>query len=157
MNRFFVYRPVFAWVLALFVVLFGGIALALLPVEQYPDVAPPSLTISAVYSGADAHTLDRTVTSIIEDEMNGVDNFLYMSSQSRSNGTAQITVTLRPGTNLDVALSQVQDRLSRVEPRLPLEVRQVGVSVTKASSGFLMLVALQSTDGSQSAVELGNF
>ncbi|MCP3726295.1 multidrug efflux RND transporter permease subunit [Paraburkholderia sp. CNPSo 3272] len=157
MNRFFVYRPVFAWVVALFVTLFGALALMLLPVEQYPDVAPPSLTISAVYSGADANTLDRTVTSIIEDEMNGVDNFLYMSSQSRSNGTAQITVTLRPGTNLDVALSQVQDRLSRVEPRLPLEVRQVGVSVTKASSGFLMLVALQSADGSIPAVELGNF
>ncbi|PYE24271.1 multidrug efflux pump [Paraburkholderia silvatlantica] len=157
MNRFFVYRPVFAWVVALFVTLFGALALMLLPVEQYPDVAPPSLSISAVYSGADANTLDRTVTSIIEDEMNGVDNFLYMSSQSRSNGTAQITLTLRPGTNLDVALSQVQDRLSRVEPRLPLEVRQVGVSVTKASSGFLMLVALQSADGSIPAVELGNF
>ncbi|MCP3711847.1 multidrug efflux RND transporter permease subunit [Paraburkholderia sp. CNPSo 3274] len=157
MNRFFVYRPVFAWVVALFITLFGALALMLLPVEQYPDVAPPSLTISAVYSGADANTLDRTVTSIIEDEMNGVENFLYMSSQSRSNGTAQITVTLRPGTNLDVALSQVQDRLSRVEPRLPLEVRQVGVSVTKASSGFLMLIALQSADGSIPAVELGNF
>ncbi|RAR57936.1 multidrug efflux pump [Paraburkholderia unamae] len=157
MNRFFVHRPVFAWVVALFVTLFGGLALMLLPVEQYPDVAPPSLTVSAVYSGADANTLDRTVTSIIENEMNGVDNFLYMSSQSRSNGTAQVTVTLRPGTNLDVALSQVQDRVSRVEPRLPLEVRQVGVSVTKASSGFLMLVALQSADGSIPAVELGNF
>ncbi|MEM5329332.1 multidrug efflux RND transporter permease subunit [Paraburkholderia sp. JHI2823] len=157
MKQFFVYRPVFAWVVALFIALFGGLALMLLPVEQYPDVAPPSLTISAVYSGADAQTLDRTVTSIIENEMNGVDNFLYMSSQSRSNGTAQITVTLRPGTNLDVALSQVQDRLSRVEPRLPLEVRQIGVRVTKASSGFLMLVALQSADGSIPAVELGNF
>ncbi|WP_321911970.1 MULTISPECIES: multidrug efflux RND transporter permease subunit [unclassified Paraburkholderia] len=157
MNRFFVYRPVFAWVVALFIALFGGLALMLLPVEQYPDVAPPSLTISAAYSGADAQTLDRTVTSIIEDEMNGVENFLYMSSQSRSNGTAQITVTLRPGTNLDVALSQVQDRLSRVEPRLPLEVRQVGVTVTKASSGFLMLIALQSADASIPAVELGNF
>ena len=157
MKRFFVYRPVFAWVVALFIVLFGAIALLLLPVEQYPDVAPPSLTVSAVYSGADAQTLDRTVTSLIENEMNGVDNFLYMSSTSRSNGTAQITVTLKPGTNLDVALSQVQDRVSRVEPRLPLEVRQVGVTVTKASSGFLMLIALQSVDGSKTAVELGNF
>ncbi|HEY4802766.1 MAG TPA: efflux RND transporter permease subunit, partial [Paraburkholderia sp.] len=83
MKQFFVYRPVFAWVVALFIALFGGLALLLLPVEQYPDVAPPSLTISAVFSGADAQTLDRTVTSIIEDEMNGVDNFLYMSSQSR--------------------------------------------------------------------------
>ena len=127
MNRFFVSRPVFAWVIALFTVLFGVLAVALLPVEQYPDVAPPSLSISASFSGADARTLERTVTSIIEDEMNGIENFLYMSSVSRSNGTAQITVMLKPGTNLDIARTQVQDRLSRVEPRLPLEVRQLGV------------------------------
>ncbi|WP_018438027.1 multidrug efflux RND transporter permease subunit [Paraburkholderia atlantica] len=157
MNRFFVARPVFAWVIALFIVLFGAIALALLPVEQYPDVAPPSLSITAVYSGADASTLERTVTSIVEDEMNGIDNFLYMSSVSRSNGTMQITVVLKPGTDLDVARSQVQDRLSRVEPRLPLEVRQVGVRVTKASSGFLMLLALQATDNGTSATAMGNF
>src|SRR5437879_1631838 len=144
MNRFFVYRPVFAWVIALFTALFGFIAILLLPVEQFPDVAPPSLNVSAVFNGADAQTLDRTVTSIIENEMNGIENFLYMSAISRSNGTAQITVTLRPGTDLDVARTQLQDRLSRVEPRLPLEVRQMGVTVTKSSSGFLMLVALQS-------------
>ncbi|TDN63444.1 multidrug efflux RND transporter permease subunit [Paraburkholderia sp. BL10I2N1] len=157
MNRFFVYRPVFAWVIALFMVLFGIVALLLLPVEQYPDVAPPALTVQASFSGADAQTLDRTVTSIIEDEMNGIENFLYMSSTSRANGTAQITVTLKPGTNLDIARTQVQDRLSRVEPRLPQEVRQLGISVTKASSGFLMLIALQSTDGATDAVEMGNF
>ncbi|MCC8396897.1 multidrug efflux RND transporter permease subunit [Paraburkholderia sp. MMS20-SJTR3] len=157
MNRFFVARPVFAWVIALFTVLFGGIALALLPVEQYPDVAPPSLSITAAFSGADARTLERTVTSIIEDEMNGIENFLYMSSTSRSNGTMQITVVLKPGTNLDIARTQVQDRLARVEPRLPLEVRQVGVRVTKASSGFLMLIALQAIDGATSAVAMGNF
>jgi multidrug efflux pump len=157
MNRFFVVRPVFAWVIALFIVLFGAIALALLPVEQYPDVAPPSLSITAVYSGADASTLERSVTSIVEDEMNGIENFLYMSSVSRSNGTMQITVVLKPGTNLDIARTQVQDRLSRVEPRLPLEVRQVGVRVTKASAGFLMLLALQATDGTTSATAMGNF
>ncbi|CAD6528401.1 multidrug efflux RND transporter permease subunit [Paraburkholderia metrosideri] len=157
MNRFFVARPVFAWVIALFTVLFGGLAVALLPVEQYPDVAPPSLNISASFSGADAQTLERSVTSIIEDEMNGIENFLYMSSISRSNGTAQITVVLKPGTNLDIARTQVQDRLSRVEPRLPLEVRQLGVTVTKASTGFLMLLALQTTDGATNAVAMGNF
>ncbi|MBB5446674.1 MULTISPECIES: multidrug efflux RND transporter permease subunit [unclassified Paraburkholderia] len=157
MNRFFVARPVFAWVIALFIVLFGTIALTLLPVEQYPDVAPPSLSITAAFSGADASTLERTVTSIVEDEMNGIENFLYMSSVSRSNGTMQITVVLKPGTDLDIARTQVQDRLSRVEPRLPLEVRQVGVRVTKASSGFLMLLALQATDGTTSAVAMGNF
>ncbi|WP_233870471.1 multidrug efflux RND transporter permease subunit [Paraburkholderia adhaesiva] len=157
MNRFFAYRPVFAWVIALFILLFGMIAIALLPVEQYPDVAPPSLTISASFNGADATTLDRTVTSIIENEMNGIDNFLYMSAISRANGTAQITVTLKPGTDLDVARSQVQDRLSRIEPRLPQEVRQLGVTVTKASSGFLMMIALQSKDSATSALEMGNF
>ncbi len=157
MDRFFVQRPVFAWVIALFMLLFGFIAVKLLPVEQYPDVAPPSLTVQAVYSGADAETLDRSVTSIIEDEMNGIDNFLYMSSISRSNGTAQITLTLRPGTNLDVARAQVQDRLSRVEPRLPLQVRQIGVTVTKASSGFLMLIALQNKGGGGDVTAIGNF
>ncbi|MBO9647912.1 MAG: multidrug efflux RND transporter permease subunit [Variovorax sp.] len=157
MDRFFVYRPVFAWVIALFMALFGLIAVLLLPVEQYPDVAPPSLTVSAVYPGADAQTLDRSVTSIIEDEMNGIDNFLYMSSISRANGSAQITVTLRPGTDLDVARSQVQDRLSRVEPRLPQQVRQLGITVTKSSSGFLMLIALHSTGGVSSATTMGNF
>jgi multidrug efflux pump len=157
MNRFFVSRPVFAWVIALFTVLFGALAVALLPVEQYPDVAPPSLNISASFNGADAHTLDRSVTSIIEDEMNGIENFLYMSSVSRSNGTASITVVLKPGTNLDIARTQVQDRLSRVEPRLPLEVRQLGVNVTKASTGFLMLIALQTTDGATNATAMGNF
>ena len=157
MDRFFAHRPVFAWVIALFMLLFGLIAMKLLPVEQFPDVAPPSLTIQAIYSGADARTLDRTVTSIIEAEMNGIENFLYMSAASRSNGTAQITVTLKPGTNLDIARTQVQDQLSRVEPRLPLEVRQRGLTVTKASSGFLMLVALQSADGSTNAASIGNF
>ncbi|SEB20265.1 multidrug efflux RND transporter permease subunit [Variovorax sp. YR216] len=157
MDRFFVYRPVFAWVIALFMALFGLIAVALLPVEQYPDVAPPALTVQAVYPGADAQTLDRSVTSIIEDEMNGIDNFLYMSSISRANGSSQITVTLRPGTDLDVARSQVQDRLSRVEPRLPQQVRQLGITVTKSSSGFLMLIALHSQDGASSATSMGNF
>jgi multidrug efflux pump len=157
MNRFFVYHPVFAWVIAIFILLFGVIALRGLPIEQYPDVAPPSLNLQMTYSGADAETLDRTVTSIIEKEMNGVENFLYMSAVSRSNGTAQITVTFRPGTNLDIARTQVQDRLSRVEPRLPQEVRQLGVTVTKSSSGFLMLITLVSKSGSTSALEMGNF
>ena len=157
MNRFFVYHPVFAWVVALFALLFGGIALLSLPVEMFPNIAPPSVNVSATFPGADAATLDRTVTSIIEREMNGVDNFLYMAAVSRSNGTAQITVTFRPGTDLDVARSQVQDRLGRVEPRLPQEVRQLGVQVTASSSGFLMVIALKSRTGATSAVGMGNY
>ena len=157
MNSFFVFRPVFAWVVALFVLLFGVIALLLLPVEQYPNIAPPSISISANYRGADAATIDRTVTSVIEEEMNGLDNFLYMSSVSRANGSAQITVTFTPGTDLDTARGQVQDRLGRVEARLPQEVRQMGIAVTKASSGFLMLIALRSDRPEVTSVEMGNF
>jgi len=157
MKRFFVYHPVFAWVVAIFVALFGIIGLRLLPIEQYPQVAPPALNLQINYNGADAETLDRTVTSIIEKEMNGVENFLYMASTSRSNGTAEVNVTFKPGTDLDVARTQVQDRLSRVEPRLPAEVRQLGITVTKSSSGFLMLVALKPKDGGMSALDMGNF
>jgi len=157
MSSFFVYRPVFAWVVALFAILFGGLALRGLAVEQYPDVAPPSLNISATFIGADATTLDRTVTSVIEKELNGVDGFLFMSSTSRANGTASIRLTFRAGTDLDVARSQVQDRIARVEPRLPEEVRQMGVRVTESASGFLMLIALQSEGGLRNALELGDF
>jgi multidrug efflux pump len=157
MHRFFVYHPVFAWVIALFILLGGIIGLTGLPIEQYPSVAPPSLNISLAYNGADADTLDRNVTSIIEKQMNGIDNFLYMSATSRSNGTAQITVTFKSGTNLDVARTQVQDRLSQVEPRLPADVRQTGITVTKSSSGFLMLIALTSQGGKTSELELGNY
>ncbi|WP_313341706.1 multidrug efflux RND transporter permease subunit [Stenotrophomonas sp.] len=157
MSGYFVYRPVLAWVIALFAILFGGIALNSLPVEQYPDVAPPSLSISATFVGADAQTLDRTVTSVIENELSGVDDFLFMTSTSRANGTAQIRVTFRSGTDLDIARSQVQDRLARVEPRLPDEVRQMGVRVSQASNGFLMLISLQSDTGRYSALELGDY
>ncbi|MCX8475347.1 MAG: multidrug efflux RND transporter permease subunit [Sphingomonas sp.] len=157
MNRFFVYRPIFAWVIALLVILFGAIALRSLAVEQYPDVAPPSLSISASFSGADARTLDRTVTSVIEREMSGIDGYLYMSSTSRANGTASINVTFESGTDLDTARAQVQERISRVEPRLPEEVRQLGIRVTKSGAGFLMLIALNSKGGATSALEMGNF
>ena len=157
MSGYFVYRPVLAWVVALFAILFGGIALLALPVEQYPDVAPPSLSISATFVGADALTLDRTVTSVIESELNSVDDFLFMTSTSRANGTAQIRVTFRSGTDLDLARSQVQDRLARVEPRLPDEVRQMGVRVTQSSTGFLMLIALRSDGARRDALELGDF
>lgn len=157
MSSFFVYRPVFAWVVALFAILFGVLALRTLPVEQYPDVAPPSLNIQATFIGADANTLDRTVTSVIEKELNGVDGFLHMASTSRANGTAQIRMTFRTGTDLDVARSQVQDRIARVEPRLPEEVRQMGVRVTGSASGLLMLIALQSKGGVRNALELGDF
>src|SRR5690606_30087778 len=135
--RFFIDRPVFAWVIALGIVLAGLMALKSLPIEQYPSVAPPSLTIAVTYPGADAEVLETNVTQVIEQELNGVENFLYMSATSRSNGTASITLTFQAGTDIDVAQMDVQNRLQRVEQRLPDEVRRQGIPVNKASSGFL--------------------
>ncbi len=157
MDRFFVYKPVFGWVIAAFIALAGISALATLPVEQYPSVAPPALSLSYTYTGADADTLDRNVTSVIEREMSGIDGFLYMNSTSRANGTGQIALTFKAGTDLDVARSNVRDRLNRAEPRLPQAVQQMGIQITDNSSGFLMLVGLSSPDGSLSPLEIGNY
>ncbi|AMK25591.1 multidrug efflux RND transporter permease subunit [Sphingobium sp. TKS] len=157
MNRFFVQHPVFACVIAAFVALAGAIALSKLPVEQYPSVAPPTLNIVVNYPGADADMLDRNVTSVIEKEMNGIGNLIYMNSVSRANGTAQIAITLASGSDLNIARSQIQDRLSRVEPRLPAQVRQQGVQVQEFNSGFLQMIALSSRSGRATDVELGNY
>ena len=156
LARFFVDRPVFAWVIALGIALAGLMALRALPIENYPTVAPPSLTIAVTYPGADAQTLTQNATQIIEQELNGVEGFLYMASTSQSNGTATITLTFKAGTNLDVAQTEVQNRLTRVEQRLPEEVRRQGIVVNKASSGFLMVMALTSRSGTMSALDLGN-
>ncbi|MEO7457910.1 MAG: efflux RND transporter permease subunit, partial [Gemmatimonadaceae bacterium] len=155
--QFFIDRPVFSWVIALAIVFAGGIALRSLPIEQYPTIAPPSLTISAAYPGADASVLATNVTQVIEQELNGVEGFLYMSSSSQSNGTASISVTFRSGTDINVALMEVQNRLRRVEARLPEEVRRQGVQVVKANTGFLMIVALTSKSGAMKTLDLGNF
>lgn len=155
-SRFFIDRPIFSWVIALTIVLAGGLALRVLPVEQYPSIAPPSLTVTAVYPGADAEAIEANVTQVLEQELNGVEGFRYMSSTSR-NGRAQLSVTFEPGTDIDVALMNVQSRLRAVEARLPEEVRRQGVTVRKAGEGFLMIVALTSKSGEMSAVELGNF
>jgi multidrug efflux pump len=155
--NFFIDRPIFAWVIALAIALAGLLAVRGLPIEQYPTIAPPSVTINVVYPGADAATLEESVTSIIEQEMNGVENFLYMSSSSDSNGVATITVTFETGTDIDLAQVDVQNRLSRVEPRLPEDVRRQGITVSEANSNFLMIVALTSPQGSRDALELGNY
>jgi multidrug efflux pump len=157
LARFFIDRPIFAWVIALSISLAGLLAVQALPIEQYPTIAPPSVSINVNYPGADAATLEQNVTSIIEQEMNGVENFLYMSSSSAANGSATITVTFESGTDVDLAQVDVQNRLSRVEPRLPEEVRRQGVTVTEANSNFLMIVALTSPNGSRSALDLGNY
>ena len=153
---FFIQRPIFAWVIALSILLAGLLTLRVLPIEQYPDVAPPSLQISVVYPGADAKTLEQNVTQVIEQELNGVEGYLYMASSSRSNGTAQITLTFEAGTDIDTAQVNVQNRLSRVESRLPEEVRRQGINVTEANAGFLLIVALTSKSGANDSTELGN-
>ena len=155
--RFFIDRPVFAWVIALGILLAGVIALRALPIEQYPTVAPPSLTIAITYPGADAQTLEQNATQIIEQELNGVEGFLYMSSTSNSNGTAEITVTFVAGTNIDNAQMEVQNRLRRVEQRLPEEVRRQGIQVNEANAGFLLIVAITSDGTTSDPYELGNF
>ena len=155
--RFFIDRPVFSWVIALTILLAGGIALRQLPVEQYPTIAPPSLNIGATYPGGDAAVVATNVTQVMEQELNGVEGFLYMNSTSRSNGTSSITVTFTPGTDIDVALMEVQARLRSVEQRLPEEVRRQGVRVNKSGQGFLMIVPLTSRSGRTPTLELGNF
>lgn len=156
MARFFIDRPIFAWVVALGILFAGIIALRALPIEQYPQVAPPSLTISVVYPGADAQTLEQNVTQVIEQQLNGVEGFLYMSSSSASNGTASITLTFEAGTDIDIAQTEVQNRLSTVEARLPEEVRQQGITVRQANAGFLLIVALTSDSGNLNSTDLGN-
>ena len=155
--RFFIDRPIFAWVVSLCILLGGVLTLQALPIEQYPTVAPPSLTIRATYPGADAATLEQNVTQVIEQELNGVEGLLYMSSTSNSNGSATITVTFEAGTDIDKAQMDVQNRLTLVEQRLPEEVRRQGIPVQEANSGFLMLVALGSKSGDTPQLELGNF
>ena len=133
--RFFIDRPVFAWVVALLIALGGLLALRALPIEQYPSVAPPALSISATYPGADAATVEQTVTQVIEQELNGVEGLLYMSGTSSANGQSSITATFESGTDIDIAQMNVQNRLTLVEQRLPEEVRRQGIPVRQASSG----------------------
>ncbi|MDF0731776.1 efflux RND transporter permease subunit [Pseudomonas entomophila] len=155
MPQFFIERPIFAWVVALFILLFGALAIPQLPVAQYPDVAPPQVEVYAVYPGASAATMDESVVSLIEQELNGADNLLYFSSQS-SLGSATITATFEPGTNPDLAQVDVQNRLKVVESRLPRAVTQQGLQVEKVSTGFLLLGTLTSEDGSVDEIALSD-
>ena len=158
MAKFFIDRPVFAWVLALFIIIGGAISITQLPISQYPTIAPPSVIITATYPGANAKTLDESVTSIIEQEMNGADGLLYMESVSQGgNGQAQITVTFKAGTDPALAQVDVQNRLKRVEARLPSAVTQQGVQVDKARANFLLFATLASTDGKLDPVALGDY
>lgn len=155
-SRFFIERPIFASVVAVFITLIGLFAYPQLPLSQYPEIAPPTISVQASYPGASAETMAETVAAPLEQEINGVEDMLYMSSSSTAGGS-QITVTFQPGTDLDAAQVLVQNRVALAEPRLPEQVRQVGVTVNKQSTGFLMIVALTSTDPNLDVDYLGNF
>ncbi|EIJ8550497.1 efflux RND transporter permease AcrB [Salmonella enterica] len=157
MPNFFIDRPIFAWVIAIIIMLAGGLAILKLPVAQYPTIAPPAVTISATYPGADAKTVQDTVTQVIEQNMNGIDNLMYMSSNSDSTGTVQITLTFESGTDADIAQVQVQNKLQLAMPLLPQEVQQQGVSVEKSSSSFLMVVGVINTDGTMTQEDISDY
>ena len=157
MSRFFIDRPIFAWVIALVIMLAGGLSILGLPVAQYPSIAPPQVTISATYPGASAQTLQDTVTQVIEQQMKGIDGMNYMSSTSDSSGRAAITITFDAGVNPDIAQVQVQNKLSIATPMLPQEVQRQGVNVTKSTPNFIMVVSLISEDGSMTATDLGDY
>ncbi len=157
MAKFFIDRPVFAWVIAIFILLAGMLAIPNLPISQYPTIAPPTVIVNAIYPGASAQTVDESVTSLIEQEMNGAENMLYIESQSQSDGGSTVSVTFKTGTNPELAAVDVQNRLKRIEARLPQAVVQQGVTITRARSNLLMFVNLRATDDRVTPVALGDY
>jgi len=157
MAKFFIDRPVFAWVIALFILLAGILSIPKLPISQYPVIAPPTIIVNAIYPGASAQTVDESVTSLIEQEMNGAENMLYIESQSQADGGSQVSVTFKTGTNPELAAVDVQNRLKRIEARLPQAVVQQGVTITRARSNLLMFVNLRATDDQITPVALGDY
>ncbi|QOV66838.1 multidrug efflux RND transporter permease subunit [Citrobacter sp. BDA59-3] len=157
MPHFFIERPIFAWVVALFIVLTGILSIPRLPVAQYPAVAPPGIIISLSYPGASPDVMNTSVVSLIEREISGVDNLLYFESSSDTTGMASITVTFRPGTDIKLAQMDLQNQIKIVEPRLPQAVRQNGINVEAANSGFLMMVGLKSPTGEYQEADLSDY
>ena len=157
MAKFFIDRPIFAWVIALFIVVMGAVSITQLPIAQYPAVAPPSIVISAAYPGASAQTLEDSVLSVIEREMNGSPGLIYMESTAQADGSGNITLSFQTGTNPDLAQVDVQNRLSRATPRLPTVVTQQGVRVDKSRSNFLLFSILSSDDPALDPVALGDY
>ncbi|SHL74999.1 hydrophobic/amphiphilic exporter-1, HAE1 family/multidrug efflux pump [Roseovarius marisflavi] len=157
MARFFIDRPVFAWVISILLMGVGILAIRLLPVAQYPQIAPPSVTISANYPGASANTVANTVTQVIEQQMTGLDGLRYFSSSSTSSGSAEIVLTFETGTDADIAQVQVQNKLGQATPLLPEIVQRQGITVEKSSAGFLMVIGLISTDNSLEQVDLSDY
>ncbi|EAU2311521.1 efflux RND transporter permease subunit [Salmonella enterica] len=157
MANFFIRRPIFAWVLAIILMIAGALAIMQLPVAQYPTIAPPAVSISATYPGADAQTVQDTVTQVIEQNMNGIDNLMYMSSTSDSAGSVTITLTFQSGTDPDIAQVQVQNKLQLATPLLPQEVQQQGISVEKSSSSFLMVAGFVSDNPNTTQDDISDY
>jgi multidrug efflux pump len=157
LPRFFIDRPIFAWVIALSILLAGFLVMPKLPISQYPEVAPPALSITAVYPGASAQVVEDSVTTLIEQEMNGLEHLLYLESNSDASGVLTLTLTFESGTNLDIASVEAQNRVKRVEARLPEEVRRQGITVAKSRRNFLMFMTIYSPDQSRNAIDLGSF
>ncbi|EPG9168136.1 MULTISPECIES: efflux RND transporter permease subunit [Klebsiella] len=157
MSKFFIHRPVFAWVLAIIMMIAGGLAILQLPIAQYPTIAPPAVAISATYPGADAQTVQDTVTQVIEQNMNGIDNLMYMSSTSDSAGSVTITLTFKSGTDPDIAQVQVQNKLQLATPLLPQEVQQQGISVEKSSSSFLLVAGFISDNPTTTQDDISDY
>src|SRR5690554_4465226 len=157
MARFFIDRPIFAWVIAIIIMLAGGLAVVSLPVSQYPTIAPPAVTINATYPGASAKVVEDSVTQIIEQNMKGLDGLLYMSATSQASGRASLTLTFENGTDPDIAQVQVQNKLQLAMPLLPQDVQRQGVEVSKSSSGFLMVLGFVSEDGSMGKDDIADY
>ncbi|MEN9904214.1 MAG: hypothetical protein RLZZ555_779 [Pseudomonadota bacterium] len=157
MAKFFIERPIFAWVIALFVMVLGAVSITQLPISQYPPVAPPSIVVSAAYPGASARTLEDSVLAVIEREMNGAPGLIYMESVAQADGSGNLTLSFQPGTNPDLAQVDVQNRLARATPRLPAAVTQQGVRVDKSRSNFLLFAILSSDDPAWNPVALGDY
>lgn len=154
--KFFIDRPIFAWVIAILITFAGVLALRALPVSQYPSVAPPTLDVSVTYPGASAQVVEQSAVQLIEQEMNGIENLLYMDSSSQV-GSGQVSLTFKPGTDIQFASVEAQNRIKRVEARLPDDVRRLGVTATRAGRNFIMVVALASKDGRLNAIDLGSY
>ena len=157
MAQFFIRRPIFAWVLAIVIMLAGGLSIFTLPLEQYPDIAPPRVSISATYTGASAETVENSVTQVIEQQLKGIDNLIYMGSSSDASGRSRTTLTFSPGTNIDVAQVQVQNKLQAAMSRLPDAVQSRGVFVTKGGNDYLTTYSFTSPDPNVSQVDIGDY
>src|ERR1700683_2224259 len=157
MANFFINRPVFAWVIAIILMLAGALSITNLPVAQYPSIAPPAVSITVTDPGASAETVQSTVVQVIEQQLNGIDNLIYFSSESDKDGSMTITLNFKQGTNPDIAQVQVQNKLQLATPLLPPEVQLQGIRVAKSTRNFLLVIGFFSEDGSLSSNDIGDF